>query len=124
MNTIELQESYGSLTRKESFFRRIARRIHINSVKKGFYDDPVLLDKVAAKLALVHSEVTETLEALRKSQGPVAVTEEISDILIRTLDLHDWLVELELATDDLDATMERKMVKNENRPPKHGHAWG
>lgn len=124
MNPEELQESYVALADKDSFFKHIASRIHINSVKKGFYDDPVPLDKVAAKLALVHSEVTETLEALRKNQGAAAVTEEISDILIRTLDLHCWLVELGLATGDLDATMERKMVKNENRPPKHGHAWG
>lgn len=102
----------------------LARRIHITSVAKGFYDDPVVMDKVAAKIALVHSEATEVLEALRKNQGKDKVTEEISDILIRTLDLHDWLVELDLATDDLDDTMNAKMDKNDARPPKHGHAWG
>ena len=103
---------------------RFAARIHDNSVKKGFYDDPVVMDKVAAKIALVHSECTEVLEALRKNQGKKAVTEEVVDILIRTLDLHDWMVELDLATDDLDAVMAHKMEKNENRPAKHGHAWG
>jgi len=102
----------------------IAARIHKNSVAKGFYDDPVLMDKVAAKIALIHSEATETLEALRKNRGKSAVTEEINDILIRTLDLHDWLVEIDLASDDLDYSFEEKMVKNENRPPKHGHSWG
>lgn len=124
MNTEELQKAYVPLVNKESFFRRLARRIHLNSVRKGFYDEPVLLDKVVAKLALIHSEVTEVLEALRKSQGKVAVTDEVADIIIRTLDLHDWMVELDLATDDLDLTMERKMEKNENRPAKHGHVWG
>lgn len=122
MNSEELQSAYGSVGR--SFFRRIASRIHLNSVRKGFYDDPVVMDKVAAKIALIHSEGTEVLEALRKNQGPVAVTEEIADILIRTLDLHDWLVELGMATDDLDDTMDSKMLKNENRPAKHGHSWG
>lgn len=102
----------------------LARIIHTTSVKKGFYEPPVIMDKVAAKIALIHSEGTEVLEALRKSKGAEAVTEEIADILIRTLDLHDWLVELEMATDDLDETMQVKMVKNENRPPKHGHVWG
>lgn len=82
------------------------------------------MDKVAAKIALVHSEATEVLEALRKNQGRDKVTEEIADILIRTLDLHDWLIDLGLATDDLDDTMNLKMEKNESRPPKHGHAWG
>lgn len=102
----------------------LAKRIHATSVEKGFYDEPVTMDKVAAKIALIHSEGTEVLEALRKSQGADKVTEEISDILIRTLDLHDWLVGLGLATDDLDTTMNAKMKKNEERPPKHGHAWG
>jgi NTP pyrophosphatase (non-canonical NTP hydrolase) len=120
VNTSELMEAYGPKT----FLARLGRRIHLNSVKKGFYDDPVVMDKVAAKLALVHSEVTEVLEALRKSQGDQAVTEEVCDILIRTLDLHDWLVELNLATDNLDETMAHKMTKNENRPAKHGHSWG
>lgn len=123
MNSDELAESYGSMHPVENL-ARMGGRIHKNSVAKGFYDDPVVMDKVAAKLSLVHSEVTETLEALRKNQGSAAVTEEICDILIRTLDLHDWLVGLELATNDLDLTMERKMTKNESRPPKHGHAWG
>lgn len=121
MNSEELQQAYAPNT---SFFRRIAHRIHLNSVRKGFYDEPVVMDKVVAKIALIHSECTEVLEALRKGQGKVAVTEEVSDILIRTLDLHDWMVELDLATDDLDARMNAKMLKNESRPAKHGHAWG
>ena len=104
--------------------RALAKRIHLNSVAKGFYDEPVLMDKAVAKIALIHSECTEVLEALRKNKGPHEVTEEINDILIRTMDLHDWLVELKWATDDLDESFEAKMIKNENRPPKHGHAWG
>lgn len=120
MNTKELQQAYTP----KRIFSRIASRIHTNSVKKGFYDEPVVMDKVAAKIALIHSECTEVLEALRKNQGQKAVTEEINDILIRTFDLHDWLVELDLATDDLDESFDSKMRKNENRPAKHGHSWG
>lgn len=105
-------------------FRALAKRIHKTSVEKGFYDEPVLMDKVAAKIALVHSEGTEVLEALRKNKGADKVTEEITDILIRTLDLHEFLVEKGLATDDLDLTFFTKLVTNENRPAKHGHAWG
>lgn len=101
-----------------------AFRIHQNSIAKGFYEEPVVMDKVAAKLALVHSEVTEVLEALRKSQGVDKVTEEIADILIRTYDVHEYMVSLGLATDDLDDTFNTKLVTNENRPAKHGHKWG
>lgn len=102
----------------------LAKVIHKNSVEKGFYGEPEMMDKVAAKIALIHSEATELLEALRKSQGANKVTEETVDILIRVFDLHDFLVELDWATDDLDATLGIKMLTNASRPPKHGHVWG
>lgn len=105
-------------------FKKVANEIHRTSVEKGFYDDPVIMDKVAAKIALIHSECTEVLEALRKNKGASEVTEEIADVLIRTFDLADWLVELNFATDNLDETFRAKLIKNNSRPPKHGHSWG
>jgi NTP pyrophosphatase (non-canonical NTP hydrolase) len=104
--------------------KRFAKRTHETAKSKGFYADPVIMDKVAGKLALVHSEVTEVLEALRKDQGKDKVTQEVVDILIRTLSLHEWLVELDLATDDLDDIMGMVMDRNDARPSMHGHRWG
>lgn len=98
--------------------------IHPINREKGFWGEPEFMDKVAGKLALVHSEVTEVLEALRKNQGEDKVTEEFADIFIRCLDLHKVLVDEGLATDDLDETMAKKVEANKNRPPKHGHRWG
>ena len=86
--------------------------------------DPVMMDKYAAKLALIHSEVTEVLEALRKSQGIDKVTEEFADILIRTFDLYGTLVEDGEADPNLYAVMRDKMETNKNRPAKHGNRWG
>ena len=91
---------------------------------KGFWGEPEMMDKYAAKLALVHSEVTEILEALRKSQGADKVTEEFADVFIRCFDLHGKLVDDNLATDDLFETIIRKAKANADRPPKHGHVWG
>lgn len=118
MNDKELHDSWSRV------LGWLSRKIHLTSQKKGFYDEPVVMDKVAAKIALIHSEGTEILEALRKNQGKLKVTEEVADILIRSLDLHAYLLELGLAEGDLDEVMAQKMEKNENRPPKHGHAWG
>ena len=59
-------------------FDQMSDDIHSINVEKGFWNDPVMMDKYVAKLALVHSEVTEILEALRKSQGPEAVTDAVS----------------------------------------------
>lgn len=105
-------------------WKAFAVRTHKTARDKGFYADPVIMDKVAGKLALVHSEVTEVLEALRKNQGKDKVTEEFCDIFIRAGSLHEWLVELDLATDDLDERMSLVMDRNDARPAMHGHRWG
>lgn len=105
-------------------FKQLAEECNVTSVEKGFWTQPEMMDKYVAKLGLIHSEVTEVLEALRKSQGADKVTEEFADIFIRCLDLHKVLVDAGLATDDLDATLRNKMIKNAARPAKHGHVWG
>lgn len=105
-------------------FDELAAEIHPVNVEKGFWGPPVMMDKYAAKLALVHSEVTEVLEALRKSQGSRAVTEEFADIFIRSLDLYGTLVEAGEADPGLYEIMLEKMETNKNRPAKHGNRWG
>ena len=62
--------------------------LHETAIEKGFWDGEINYDKIGNKLALVHSEVTEVLEAIRKNKGSEEVVEELSDILIRTLDLY------------------------------------
>lgn len=102
----------------------LANRSHETAAEKGFWSEPEIMDKYVAKLALIHSEVTEVLEALRKNQGPVAVTDEFADIFIRCLDLYRVLVDEKLAVDGLEDSILHKMRKNAIRPAKHGHAWG
>lgn len=121
----ELQEAYGpDLDGPLDFFDALAELIHPVNVEKGFWSEPVMMDKYAAKLALIHSEVTEVLEALRKSQGADKVTEEFSDILIRTFDLYGTLVEAGEADPNLLKVTLDKMETNKNRPAKHGNRWG
>jgi NTP pyrophosphatase (non-canonical NTP hydrolase) len=108
----------------EDIFDHLANEIHPTNVEKGFWDDPVMMDKYAAKLALIHSEVTEVLEALRKSQGSDKVTEEFADILIRTFDLYGTLVDAGEADPGLHEVMFNKMKANKERPAKHGNRWG
>jgi len=125
MNSEELQYAYElRQLEEEEWFDQLGNDIHETNVEKGFWGDPEIMDKYAAKLALVHSEVTEVLEALRKSQGPDKVTEEFADILIRTFDLYSTLVEAGEADPCLYDIMIRKMEANKARPPKHGNRWG
>lgn len=102
----------------------MAVELHGDAEAKGFWTEPVMMDKYAAKLALVHSEVTEVLEALRKSQGPDKVTEEFADIFIRCLDLYQVLVEAGEADGNIDQVIKLKVLKNRERAPKHGNRWG
>lgn len=109
---------------KRQYFDTLGAEIHVTNVDKGFWGAPEIMDKYVAKLALIHSEVTEVLEALRKSQGPDKVTEEFADVLIRTFDLYSTLVEAGEADPELWGIMRDKMEVNAARAPKHGNRWG
>ena len=108
----------------DDLFYNLAALMGSTSDEKGFWSEPEMMDKYVAKLGLIHSEVTEILEALRKSQGADKVTEEFADVFIRAFDLHRRLAADGHATDDLYDVILAKMEKNQSRPPKHGHVWG
>ncbi len=69
--------------------------------------------KVPAVLALIHSEVSEALEAFRKNDKD-NFTEELADVLIRVLDCGGGLGL------DLDKAVRDKLEKNRNRAYRHG----
>ncbi len=104
--------------------KKMAQRAHATSKLKGFWKEPEMMDKYAAKLMLIVTEVAEVTEALRKRQGKQKVTEEFADIYIRAFCLHEKLVADGEATDNLEETINSKMQTNEERPPLHGHRWG
>jgi len=108
------------------------KRAHANSRDKGFWDDVqedpqghVHRDSINTRLLLIVSEVTETMEALRKHNPyseklgePVTLfEEEMADIAIRLFDLAGYC-EIDLAD-----IIQRKMDYNENRPHMHGKAF-
>lgn len=102
---------------------RLAKIIHETSKEKGFWDGEYNYDKVGNKLALVHSEVTEVLEAIRKSKGQVAIVEEMADVIIRLLDIYQAMVENKEITISIEKVLKDKMEINKKREKLHGNLF-
>ncbi len=125
--------------------------VHSLAVEKGWHDKPscevkaytqgghhgtleaewppegVDVDVVARQIALIHSEASEALEALRDGQvalyytkdkrgnlKPEGVAAELADIVIRSLNLGGALGL------DIETAMKAKHEYNKTRPVKHG----
>ena len=97
--------------------------LHESARQKGFWDGEYTNDKIGNKLALVHSEVTEVLEAIRKSKGSEHIVEEMADIIIRILDVYAAMRNEEEILHSLDEILEKKININKERPRLHGNLF-
>ncbi len=114
-NEVELATDYG--------LDVLAAILHETAIEKGFWNNPKSFDVFGNKLALVHSEVTEVLEAIRKNKGSEEIVEEMVDILIRTLDLYASMRNGGFVTHSLDEILFKKMKINKDRPKLHGNLF-
>ncbi len=81
-----------------------------NVTERGDWSDQY---KVPAILALIHSEVSEALEAFRHGDA-ANFAEELADVIIRVLDCCPGL------GIDIDAEVQAKLEKNRKRGFRHG----
>ena len=106
----------------------IAFEIHQNAIDKGFWEpnnEDTHIIFYLKQIAMIHSEATEVLEAIRKEQGGEKIVEELADILIRVLDLYQGLREDGMVTQgysimSLHDVFEKKAKINESRARLHG----
>ena len=106
----------------------LAKSVHKNATEKGFWDymysnveptgDTFIF--FAKQIAMIHSEATEVLEALRKQKGANEVVEELADVIIRVVDLYEGLRMAGEVNESLEEVLERKMLVNTQRPKMHG----
>lgn len=101
----------------------LAFTLNANAREKGFWDADTEDNRIIfylKQLAMVHSEVSEVLEAIRKEKGDDVVVEELADIIIRVLDLWAGMSTDQYTNCSLAAAINEKMQKNVTRPKMHG----
>ena len=104
----------------------LAAELHKTAVEKGFWEPLFRMNDedsfifYAKQIAMIHSEATEVLEAIRKNKGEDQIVEELADILIRTLDLYNEMYNQGDVTTSLHKTVKSKAKVNKDRPRLHG----
>lgn len=117
------KERFSVSKKKHMDLNEVGYVIHRTSKEKGFYEHEVDVNFALSKIALIHSECTEVLEAIRKDQGEEKIMEEIADVAIRLLDFVEALKDGGFVSKDalLHDAIEDKMRVNSDRPTKHGN---
>lgn len=96
--------------------------IYQTAKDKGFWEGEVNPEKLLSKMCLIHSEVSEVMEAYRKSHGSDKIMEEFADIFIRCYDLIAGMYYAGVVdTKDINSVIQNKMKINSERPKKHGN---
>lgn len=109
--------TYEEITASQ--INRLCYQVHSDNARKGFWEEGQEKNK-GEVLALIHSEISEALEALRKDKNDShlrhrkGVEVELADAVIRIFDMCGAYGY------DLGGALFEKLEFNKSRPHKHG----
>lgn len=120
-------EAAKNVLRSERMINRLVKFCHDNAVDHGFWNMARSkkinkVNLVLSKIALIHSELSELVECIRKHMYAKSdhvpelsyLEEELADVSIRTFDLAGFFKV------DLARAIKLKMAYNRCRPYMHG----
>lgn len=90
--------------------KKLQKEIHKNAIAHGWWETK---REIPELLCLIHSEVSEALEAYR-NHNDENLHEELADVVIRVMDMCEGY------GIDIEAEILKKHAINKKRPYKHG----
>jgi NTP pyrophosphatase (non-canonical NTP hydrolase) len=91
--------------------KELITECHCIAKGKGWWDEP---RNEGELIALMHSELSEALEAMRNHKPQEDIAEELADCCIRIFDYCG------ARGIDLEKTLRKKIAYNKTRPYRHG----
>ncbi len=89
--------------------RHLQENVEQLAKEKHWHTEHITPDWLVSRLAMIHSEVSEAVECIRKSKTDIEFVEELADIVLRVM-----CVASAVGVDVEDA-IQAKMAKNRNR---------
>lgn len=113
----EMAEEIHAISKEKGFWTKVYKYSETTPGRKPVKD----IDFMLSKLALIHSEVSEVLEAMRKQMGEEKIVEELVDIYIRLMDFYQGAKNSGWIESSFDDMYEKKMNINKERTKMHGN---